>query len=192
MIREVLVRQGLPRELAFLPLVESAFKPKALSRASAHGMWQFMRGTARENGLKLDWYIDERADPEKATAAAARYLRALYGLFDGGWLLALAAYNGGPGRVQRAMRRSGADDFWTLAASSRYLPRETRNFVPLALAAMRVGWTRRATDSTSRRTRLCDTPRYRSQMPSTSRASLNGAVFRSRWCRISIRNCGAG
>ena len=74
MIREVLVRQGVPLELTFLPLVESAFKPKALSRASAHGMWQFMRGTARENGLKLDWYIDERADPEKATAAAARYL----------------------------------------------------------------------------------------------------------------------
>lgn len=139
MIREELVRQGLPPDLAFLPLVESSYKPAALSRASARGMWQFMRGTARENGLRQDWYIDERDDPEKSTGAAAQYLRTLYRMFDGDWHLTLAAYNAGPGRVQRALRRSGAHDFWTLSASGRFLPQETRNYVPLALAAMTIG-----------------------------------------------------
>jgi membrane-bound lytic murein transglycosylase D len=86
--------------------------------------------------LKADWYIDERSDPEKATVAAAKYLKSLYQLFDGDWHLVLAAYNGGMGRVQRAMKRSGKDDFWALAASTRYLPRETREYVPLILAAI--------------------------------------------------------
>ena len=99
-------------------------------------MWQFMRGTALENGLKHDWYIDERAEPEKATKAAAKYLKTLHRMFDGDWHLALASYNGGPGRVQRAIRRSGRDDFWRLTASTRYLPRETREYVPLILAAI--------------------------------------------------------
>src|SRR5690606_32819430 len=94
----------------------------------------FMRGTAGDMGLKQDWYIDERADPEKATVGAARYLKLLYGMFDD-WHLALASYNGGPGRVQRAMKASGRDDFWSLSASSRYLPRETREYVPMILAA---------------------------------------------------------
>jgi membrane-bound lytic murein transglycosylase D len=98
-------------------------------------MWQFMRGTALENGLKQDWYIDERADPEKATRAAAKYLKTLYKTF-GDWHLALASYNGGPGRVQRAIKRSGHKDFWKLSASRTYLPRETRDYVPLILAAV--------------------------------------------------------
>ncbi|MGH9202228.1 MAG: LysM peptidoglycan-binding domain-containing protein, partial [Vicinamibacterales bacterium] len=101
----------------------------------ARGIWQFMRGTALENGLKHDWYIDERADPEKATRAAAKYLRTLHDMF-GDWHLALASYNGGPGRVQRSMKRSGRDDFWAISANSRYLPRETRDYVPLILAAV--------------------------------------------------------
>src|SRR5204863_3550525 len=89
-----------------------------------------------ENGLKHDWYIDERAEPEKATRAAAKYLKTLYNTF-GDWHLALASYNGGPGRVQSAIRRSGGvKDFWRLSASKRYLPRETRDYVPLILAAM--------------------------------------------------------
>ena len=113
MIQEVFRSEGVPLDLAYVPLVESAFKPNAVSRAKARGMWQFMRGTALENGLKHDWYIDERADPEKATRAAAKYLKTLYGMF-GDWHLALASYNGGPGRVQRAMTRSGKDDFWEL------------------------------------------------------------------------------
>jgi membrane-bound lytic murein transglycosylase D len=134
MIQEVFRAEGLPLDLAYVPLVESAFKTNALSRASAKGMWQFMRPTALENGLKHDWYIDERADPEKATRAAAKYLKTLYGMF-GDWHLALASYNGGPGRVQKALKRSNKDTFWELSASSRYLPRETRDYVPLILAA---------------------------------------------------------
>jgi membrane-bound lytic murein transglycosylase D len=135
MIQRVFKEEGLPLDLAYVPLVESAFKVNAVSRAKARGMWQFMRGTALENGLKQDWYIDERADPEKATRAAARYLKTLYGMF-GDWHLALASYNGGPGRVQRAMKRSGRGDFWKLSATTAYLPRETRDYVPLILAAV--------------------------------------------------------
>ena len=136
MIQSIFRAEGLPLDLAYVPLVESAFKPTALSRAKAKGIWQFMRGTALENGLKHDWYIDERAEPEKATRAAARYLKTLHEMFDGDWHLALASYNGGPGRVQRAIKRSGRSDFWKLTASTRYLPRETRDYVPLILAAI--------------------------------------------------------
>jgi membrane-bound lytic murein transglycosylase D len=135
MIQDVFRAEGLPLDLAYVPLVESAFKPSAVSRASAKGMWQFMHGTALENGLQHDWYIDERADPEKATRAAAKYLKTLYSMF-GDWHLALASYNGGPGRVQKAMQRSRLDDFWSLSASTKYLPRETRDYVPLILAAV--------------------------------------------------------
>jgi peptidoglycan lytic transglycosylase D len=136
MIQGIFRAEGLPLDLAYVPLVESAFKPTALSRAKARGIWQFMRGTALENGLTHDWYIDERADPQKATRAAAKYLKTLRDTFDGDWHLALASYNAGPGRVQRAMKRSGRTDFWKIAASSRYLPRETRDYVPLILAAI--------------------------------------------------------
>ena len=109
--------------------------PAALSRAKARGVWQFMKGTALENGLKADWYLDERADPEKATVAAAKYLKTLYGMFED-WHLAMASYNGGPGRVQRAIRRSRKTDFWSLTATRTYLPRETRDYVPMILAAV--------------------------------------------------------
>lgn len=136
MIREVFRAEGLPLDLAYIPVIESGFKTNALSKASAKGPWQFMRATATEQGLKTDWYVDERSDPLKATIAAARYLKALRNLFDGDWHLVLAAYNGGLGRVQRAMKRSGQDDFWALSTSSRYLPRETREYVPLILAAI--------------------------------------------------------
>lgn len=135
MIQDVFRAEGLPLDLAYVPLIESAFKPTALSRAKAAGIWQFMRGTGLENGLKTDWYIDERAEPEKATRAAAKYLKTLHGMFDD-WHLALASYNGGPGRVQRAMKRARRDDFWTLTSTTRYLPRETRDYVPLILAAV--------------------------------------------------------
>jgi membrane-bound lytic murein transglycosylase D len=136
MIQNVFRAEGLPLDLAYVPLVESAFKPNALSRASARGVWQFMRGTAMDNGLRHDWYVDERSDPEKATVAAAKYLKTLRGMFRGDWHLALASYNGGPGRVQRAMLRSGVQGFWSLAETSRYLPRETREYVPMILAAI--------------------------------------------------------
>ena len=134
MIQAVFADEGLPLDLAYVPLVESAFKPTALSRASARGVWQFMRGTGIENGLQHDWFVDERSDPEKATRAAAKYLKTLHRTFDD-WHLALASYNGGPGRVQRAVKRSGLDDFWALSASTKHLPRETRDYVPMILAA---------------------------------------------------------
>ena len=136
MIQSVFRAEGIPLDLAYIPVIESGFKTNALSKASAKGPWQFMRATASEQGLKTDWYVDERSDPEKATIAAARYLKTLHDLFDGDWHLVLAAYNGGLGRVQRAMKRSGQDDFWALSTSSRYLPRETREYVPLILAAI--------------------------------------------------------
>jgi membrane-bound lytic murein transglycosylase D len=136
MIQGVLRAEGLPLDLAYVPLVESAFNPNALSKARAKGVWQFMKGTALENGLKSDWYIDERSDPEKATKAAANYLKYLADFFDGDWHLALASYNGGPGRVQQAIRRGGRSDFWQLSAKPRLLPRETRDYVPMILAAI--------------------------------------------------------
>lgn len=136
MIQSVFRAEGLPLDLAYIPVIESGFKPTALSKASARGPWQFMKPTAREQGLKFDWYIDERSDPEKATVAAAKYLKSLYKLFDGDWHLVLAAYNGGLGRVQKAIKRSGREDFWAISASSKYLPRETREYVPLILAAI--------------------------------------------------------
>ena len=136
MIQNVFRAEGLPMDLAYVPLIESAFKPNALSRAKAKGVWQFMRGTALEHGLKTDWYIDERSDPEKATQAAAKYLKRLHDLFDGDWHLALASYNGGPSRVQKALKRTHTADFWSLTAKARTLPRETREYVPMILAAV--------------------------------------------------------
>jgi membrane-bound lytic murein transglycosylase D len=135
MIQSVFRAEGLPLDLAYVPLIESAFKPTALSRAKAKGVWQFMHGTALENGLKHDWYVDERSDPAKSTVAAAKYFKALHRMF-GDWHLAMASYNGGPGRVQRAVRASGRSDFWSLTATSRYLPQETREYVPMILAAV--------------------------------------------------------
>jgi membrane-bound lytic murein transglycosylase D len=139
MIFEVFEAEGLPLDLAFIPIIESGFKNNALSRASAKGPWQFMAPTAREVGLRFDWYVDERSDPEKATIAAAKYLKTLSRVFNGDWHLVLAAYNGGLGRVQRAMKAARTDDFWKLSASTRFLPKETREYVPMILAAMIVG-----------------------------------------------------
>ena len=136
MIQNVFRAEGLPLDLAYIPVIESGFKTNALSKASAKGPWQFMRPTAKDHGLKTDWYIDERSDPEKATVAAAKYLKTLHRMFDGDWHLVLAAYNGGLGRLQRAMKSARTEDFWSLANSSRYLPRETREYVPLILAAI--------------------------------------------------------
>jgi membrane-bound lytic murein transglycosylase D len=136
MIQSVFRAEGLPLDLAYVPLIESAFKPSALSRSKAKGVWQFMRDTGAENGLREDWYIDERSDPEKATAAAAKYLSTLASMFDGDWHLVLASYNGGPGRVQRAMKRGNLTDFWKLSAKAALLPRETREYVPMILAAI--------------------------------------------------------
>ena len=107
MIQNVFRAEGLPLDLAYIPVIESGFKTNALSKASAKGPWQFMKPTAKDHGLKTDWYIDERSDPEKATVAAAKYLKTLHRMFNGDWHLVLAAYNGGLGRLQRAMKSLG-------------------------------------------------------------------------------------
>ncbi len=122
-----LKKYDLPQELKYLPIIESGLNPKATSGPQAVGLWQFMAPTARERGLKIDWYIDERMDPEKSTEAACLYIKWLYGVFKD-WKLTLAAYNSGIGNVKRAIRRSGnKNDFWKVY---RYLPRETRSYVP--------------------------------------------------------------
>lgn len=136
MIQEVFQAKGLPLDLAYVPLIESAFKPTALSRAQAKGMWQFEAPTARDVGLRQNWFLDERSDPEKATHGAALYLRDLKAMFDGDWTLALAAYNAGQGRVLRAMKLSKKTDYWELTKTSRFLPRETREYVPMVYAAI--------------------------------------------------------
>ena len=136
MIQSVFKAEGLPLDLAYIPIIESGFKTNALSKANAKGPWQFMKATAVEQGLKHNWYVDERSDPEKATVAAAKYLKTLQKVFNGDWHLVLAAYNGGLGRLQRAMKSARTEDFWELSQTSRYLPKETREYVPLILAAI--------------------------------------------------------
>ena len=133
-IREILAEAGIPQDLAYVPIVESAFNPSALSRAKARGLWQFIPSTGKQYGLKQDFFIDERSSVEKATIAAAQYLKNLYAMF-GDWNLALAGYNAGEGNVQRAIRRAQTNDFWALA-KTRSFRAETKNYVPLIHAAI--------------------------------------------------------
>jgi peptidoglycan lytic transglycosylase D len=132
MISRVLREEGLPQDLIYLAQAESAFQPLALSRAGARGIWQFVAYRGQQYGLHHTWWIDERQDPEKATRAAAQHLRDLYGLF-GDWYLAMAAYNCGPGNVQKGIERTGYADFWELYKRN-VLPRETKNYVPIIIA----------------------------------------------------------
>jgi membrane-bound lytic murein transglycosylase D len=132
MISRVLSEEGVPQDLIYLAQAESAFQPLALSRAGARGIWQFVPWRGNEYGLKRSWWVDDRLDPEKATRAAAQHLRDLYGLF-GDWYLAIAAYNCGPGNIQKGVERTGYADFWELYKRN-VLPRETKNYVPIILA----------------------------------------------------------
>lgn len=131
LFEKVLAEEGLPTDLKYLSIVESALNPCAISHSGAGGLWQFMKPTARECGLKISSYVDERMDPEKSTRAAVRYLKQLYADFND-WELVMAAYNAGPGRVRSAIKRSGKKDYWELA---RYLPVETQSYVPGFIAA---------------------------------------------------------
>src|SRR5947207_4099689 len=137
MIQMILHEEGVPLDLIYLCQAESAFLPRALSRASAKGMWQFISSRGAEYGLSQTWWVDERSDPEKSTRAAARHLKDLYQEF-GDWYLAMAAYNAGPVRIEKALEKTGADNFWSLA-NKRALPKETINYVPNILALTIIG-----------------------------------------------------
>lgn len=129
---EALDAYSLPLELKYLPIIESALKPSAVSRAGASGLWQFMIGTGKMYGLDSNSLVDERRDPIKSTWAAARYLKDLYSIYND-WNLVIAAYNCGPGTVNKAIHRSGGKtDYWSIY---NYLPKETRGYVPAFIAA---------------------------------------------------------
>ena len=129
---QALETYGLPLELKYLPVIESALNPKAVSRVGATGLWQFMIGTGKQYGLKVTTLVDERCDPDKASYAAARYLRDLYKIF-GDWSLVIAAYNCGPENINKAIHRAGGvKDYWKIYP---YLPSETRGYVPAFIAA---------------------------------------------------------
>lgn len=134
LFRKTLAENQLPKDLAYLSLIESGFNPRARSRAGATGAWQFIRGTARRMGLKVNYYVDERRDPEKSVQAAAAYLKFLYKKF-GDWHLALAAYNAGENRIQRVLRKTGKRTYWAIART-RHLSAETRNYVPKFIAGL--------------------------------------------------------
>ena len=129
---DIFNRYGLPQELKALAIVESSLTPTAVSRAGAKGMWQFMYNTAKTYGLRIDSYVDERLDVEKAADAAARYLRDAYNIF-GDWCLAISSYNCGAGNVNKAIKRAGKNDFWSIYP---YLPRETRGYMPAFVGAL--------------------------------------------------------
>ena len=132
MISETFQQEGVPQDLIYLAMAESGFQPLAVSRAGARGMWQFMAGRGSMYGLERNWWVDDRQDPVKSTQAAARHLKDLYREF-GDWYLAMAAYNTGPGNIQRAVERTGYADFWELYKRG-VLPQETRNYVPIIVA----------------------------------------------------------
>lgn len=131
MIEQELLKAGLPIELRAMAIIESALQTTAVSRAGAAGLWQFMAPTGKVYGLEVNSLVDERYDPLKATQAACRYLKDLYGIYNN-WLLAIAAYNCGPGNVNKAIARSGGKTFWEIYD---FLPRETRGYVPAFIGA---------------------------------------------------------
>ena len=133
LMKNILREEGVPDDLAYLPIIESGFNTHAYSRSRASGPWQFIRGTGKRYGLKINWWVDERRDPVKSTRAAARYLKDLHEEF-GSWSLALAAYNAGEGRIRRARRSTKAQDFWSVMRTMKIKP-ETRNYVPKFIAA---------------------------------------------------------
>jgi len=129
----LLRENGLPEDLVYMALIESGFNPYAYSRSKAMGPWQFIYLTGKKYGLKVDWWVDERRDPEKSTVAAAKYLKDLYDMFES-WYLAAAGYNAGEKKIANAMKRYRTEDFWELT-KYRYLKKETKDYVPQMIAA---------------------------------------------------------
>lgn len=154
-IEQALEGAKLPRGLAYLPVIESAYLPALTSKAGARGVWQFMPATAREYGLRVDWWVDERVNPSKSARAAAAYLSDLYREFHD-WPLALAAYNAGPGRIRRALRESGSSTFWELL-ERKAIPKETRGYVPTFYATLMI---------------VSDPPAYGFRLPAQSRNQI--------------------
>lgn len=136
-LSKIMADNGLPRDLIYLAMAESGFQNHARSWAKAVGPWQFMPYTGKKFGLNIDWYVDERRDPLKATIAAANYLKTLHNLF-GSWELAAAGYNAGEGKISRAIRMYHTKDFWKLT-KGRYLRPETKNYVPKIMALAIIG-----------------------------------------------------
>ncbi len=136
MMKKILAENNLPEDLVYVPLIESGYNMFALSRAHAVGPWQFMEHTARQYNLKINRWVDERRDPVKSTHAASDYLKFLYARY-GSWNLALAAYNAGEGRIDKAMKRANTDSFWSLAETN-HIAEETKQYVPKFLAAKEI------------------------------------------------------
>jgi membrane-bound lytic murein transglycosylase D len=132
-MKKLLKEHGLPEDLVYMAFIESGFDPYAYSRSKAVGPWQFIYLTGRRYGLRVNWWVDERRDPEKSTIAAAKYLKDLYETFAC-WYLAAAGYNAGEYKIVKAMKRYRTEDFWKLT-EVKYLKRETKNYVPLMIAA---------------------------------------------------------
>ena len=171
----ILQKEGLPIELAYLPLIESGYRLHAVSRAGAVGPWQLIPGTGRRYGLRIDRFVDERRDPVKSTRAAAKYLKDLHAMF-GDWHLSLAAYNTGEGNISRILGEGHADDFWEMSDRG-YLYRETEDFVPEFLAALHIAATPQAYgfETPDQETLEYDLVTIKRSLPLTRVAKLSGA-----------------
>lgn len=133
-MQEIFREEGVPEVLAYLPFIESAYDPLAKSRVGARGIWQFMPATAKAYGLKVDYWIDERVDPEKSCRAAAKYLKYYYNKF-GDWTLAIASYNAGPSRISKASKKLSTKDFWEIK-KSKYIRHQTKSYIPAFIAGV--------------------------------------------------------
>lgn len=132
-MQKILNDSSLPTDLVYIAMIESGFNSRAYSRARAVGPWQFIKGTAKRYGLKMNWWLDERRDPIRSTMAASQYLQDLYNMFDS-WLLAAAGYNAGENKIKRAILKHNTEDFWEMA-KHRYLRPETKQYIPKLIAA---------------------------------------------------------
>ena len=171
-MRDILAREGLPVELAYLPLIESGYRPQAVSPAGAVGPWQFIPETGRRYGLRIDALVDERRDPIKSTEAASQYLKDLHEMF-GDWELSLAAYNSGEYRVARILaNKQDVDDYWDMRERG-YLPSETSAYVPSFLAAVQIA---KAPESYGFSTPTHDTPEHYETVDVDRQVSLRAAA----------------